>query len=133
MTSRRYNPATMNGNETTVLYRSVGQTELDLIEKSGFKAFPLYLEGQPIFSFLLNEEYARFIASECNANEAFSGYTGYVLRLAVRTDFVAPFEIRKEASAIALEYGIPADRVVQFNENIVGMIELVARYVNRSH
>ena len=123
----------MNGDKTTVLYRPVGQKELDLIEKSGFRAFPHHLEGQPILNFLLNEEYARFIASECNANEASSGYTGYVLRLSVRTDFVAPFEIRKEASAIALEYGIPADRVVQFNENIVGMIDLVARYANRSH
>ena len=121
----------MNGDETTVLYRPVGQKELDLIEKSGFRTFPPHLKGRPNFNFLLNEEYATFIARECNANDAFSGYTGYVLRLSVRTDFVAQFAIRKEGSAIALEYGIPADQIMQFNENIVGMIELITRYKDR--
>jgi hypothetical protein len=123
----------MNGDQTTVLYRPAGQKELDLIKKSGFRAFPPHLEGQTVFNFLLNEEYATFIARECNANNAFSDYTGYVLRLSVRTDFLVQFEIQKEASAIALEYGIPADRIVQFNENIVGMIELITRYTNRSY
>jgi len=123
----------MNSDQTTVLYRPTGQKELDLIKKSGFRAFPPHLEGQTIFNFLLNEEYATFIARECNANNAFSGYTGYVLRLSVRTDFLVQFEIQKEASAIALEYGIPADRIMQFNENIVGMIELITRYENRSY
>jgi hypothetical protein len=80
----------------------------------------------------LNEEYARFIASECITSKASSAYTGYVLRLRVRSDFVAQFEIRKKASEIALEYEIPAGRVVQFNENIVGKIELIARYTDRS-
>jgi hypothetical protein len=121
----------MNGDETIVLYRPAGQNELDLIKKTGFKSFPLHLEGLPIFNFLLNEEYATFIARECNANDAFFGYTGYVLRLSVRSDFVAQFAIRKEDSAIALEYGIPADRIMQFNESIVGMIELIARYEAR--
>jgi hypothetical protein len=121
----------MNGDETIVLYRPAGQNELDLIKKTGFRSFPLHLEGLPIFNFLLNEEYATFIARECNANDAFFGYTGYVLRLSVRSDFVAQFAIRKEDSAIALEYGIPADRIMQFNESIVGMIELIARYEAR--
>jgi hypothetical protein len=123
----------MNGDETTALYRALGQKELDLIEKSGFKAFPPYLEGQPTFNFLLNEQHARFIASEINANKASSAYTGYVLRLYVRSDFVAQFEIRKDVSDPALEYEIPTDRIAQFNENIVGEIELVARYTNRSY
>ena len=121
----------MNGDETIVLYRPAGQNELDLIKKTGFRSFPLHLEGLPIFNFLLNEEYATFIARECNANDAFFGYTGYVLRLSVRSDFVAQFAIWKEDSAIALEYGIPADRIMQFNESIVGMIELIARYEAR--
>jgi hypothetical protein len=118
----------MNDAEITTLYRPVGQKELDLIQKSGFRAFPPNLEIRSIF---LNEEYATFIARECNANDAFSGYIGYVLRLSVRTDFIAQFVISKD-SEIALEYRIPADRITQFNENIVGMIELIARYTNRS-
>lgn len=35
--------------KTTVLYRPVGQKELDLIAASGFLGFPPRLPGQPIF------------------------------------------------------------------------------------
>jgi hypothetical protein len=40
------------------LYRPVGRHELDLIEESGFGAFPPRLPEQPIFYPVLNEEYA---------------------------------------------------------------------------
>jgi hypothetical protein len=113
----------MNGDQTTILYRPAGQEELDLVKKSGFRAFPPRAEAQPILNFLVSEEYATFIARHVNANKASSGYMGYVLSVSVHTDFVTQFAIRKESPAIALEYEIPAGRIIQFNENIVGMIE----------
>ena len=38
----------MNEDDVTVLYRPVGQKELDLIAESEFKEFPPRLEWQPI-------------------------------------------------------------------------------------
>jgi predicted protein tyrosine phosphatase len=119
-------------DETTLLYRPVGQIELDLIAESGFRAFPPRLEWQPIFYPVLNEEYATFIAREWNTKDAASGFVGYVLRFAVRTSHLAQFEIQKVGGATALEYWIPADRLATFNENIVGLIEVVSRYVGNT-
>ena len=122
----------MNAVETTVLYRPVGQKELDLISESGFKAFPPRLEWQPIFYPVLNEEYASFIAREWNTKDAASGFVGYVLRFAVRTNFLAQFEIQKVGSATALEYWIPAEQLTEFNDNIIGSIEIITQYTDQS-
>jgi len=119
----------MSASETTLLYRPVGQAELDLVSQSGFTAFPPRLEGQPIFYPILNEEYASFIAREWNTQDAASGYTGYVLRFAVRTEYLADFDVQKVGSASALEYWIPAEQLPEFNRNIVGPIEIVSQYL----
>ena len=55
-------------DETTVLFRPVGQKEFDLIRESDFTAFPPRLPQQPIFYPVLNEHYATQIAPEWNAN-----------------------------------------------------------------
>ncbi len=118
--------------KTTVLYRPVGQKELDLIAESGFRAFPPRLDWQPIFYPVLNEEYATFIAREWNTKDAASGFVGYVLSFPVRTDYLSQFEVQKVGGATALEYWIPAERLTEFNENIVGLIEIVSTYKNDS-
>jgi hypothetical protein len=120
----------MNDNETMILYRPVGQKELDLIAESGFRSFPPRLEGQPIFYPVLNEEYATFIAREWNTKDAASGFIGYVLRFSVRTNFLAQFDIKKVGSATALEYWIPAEQLTEFNDNIVDVIEIVATHTS---
>ena len=51
---------------TTFLYRPVNQAELDLIEASGWRAFPPRLPEQPIFYPVLNEEYAIQISRDWN-------------------------------------------------------------------
>jgi hypothetical protein len=112
----------------TLLFRPVGQKEFDLIARSGFKSFPPRLEGQPIFYPVLNEEYATFIAREWNTVDAASGFVGYVLRFSVRTNYLARFEVQKVGSATALEYWIPAEQLAEFNENIVGQIEIVSTH-----
>jgi hypothetical protein len=53
--------------ELVVLYRPVGQQELDLIRSSGDKEFPPRLPEQPIFYPVIHEEYAIQIAREWNA------------------------------------------------------------------
>lgn len=118
----------MNTNETTILYRPVGQKELDLIAESGYRSFPPRLEGQPIFYPVLNEEYATYIAREWNTSDAASGFIGYVLRFSVRNVFLDKYEVQKVGSATALEYWIPAEELDQFNDNIVGTIEIIATH-----
>ena len=118
----------MDSDETTALFRPVGQKEFELIAQSGFKSFPPRLEGQPIFSPVLNEEYATFIAREWNTQDAFSGFVGYVLRFSVRSEYLAKFQVQKVGSATALEYWIPSDQLAIFNENIIGTIEVVSTH-----
>jgi hypothetical protein len=66
-----------------VLFRPVGQGELDLIEASEWHAFPPRLDHQPIFYPVLTEEYATKIARDWNTKDPVSGFVGYVLRLEV--------------------------------------------------
>ncbi|HEY4378895.1 MAG TPA: hypothetical protein VGN01_01025 [Acidobacteriaceae bacterium] len=118
----------MQSDEVIVLYRPVGQKEYDLIVGSTFRAFPPRLEGQPIFYPVLNEEYATFIAREWNTKDAASGFVGYVLRFSVRASYLSQFQVQKVGGATALEYWIPAGMLGEFNENIVGAIEVVSQY-----
>jgi len=118
----------MTTEATTSLFRPVGQKELDLIAESGYRAFPPRLDWQPIFYPVLNEEYASFIAREWNTKDEASGYVGYVLRFAVRTEYLAKFPVQKVGSATALELWVPAEELEEFNANVVGLIEVVASY-----
>ena len=114
----------------TVLFRPVGQKELDLIAESRYRSFPPRLEWQPIFYPVLNEEYATFIAREWNTKDAASDFVEYVLRFFVRSEYLENFQVQKVGGATALEYWIPAERLAEFNQNIVGNIEVVSRYVD---
>ena len=122
----------MSPDETTILYRPVGQKELDLIAATDFKAFPPRLEWQPIFYPVMNEEYATFIAREWNMKDEASGFAGYVLRFSVRSKFLSQFPVQKVGSATALELWIPSERLAEFNQEIVGRIELVSTFLNPS-
>ncbi len=115
--------------ETTILFRPVGQKEMDLIEQSGFSAFPPRLEIQPIFYPVLNQEYATQIARDWNTKDAASGFVGYVTRFHVSSDYLAQYEIQiVGAAAVHQEYWIPAEKLDEFNANIVGQIEIIDRF-----
>jgi hypothetical protein len=115
-------------SDLITLYRPVGQAELDLIKAGGFRQFPPRLPGQPIFYPVLNEEYATQIARDWNTKDAASGFVGYVLRFKVRSEFLSHYEIKTVGSSVHQEYWIPAEDVKTFNQNIVGVIELVGKY-----
>jgi hypothetical protein len=112
---------------TTTLFRPVGAEELRLIADSGHTSFPPRLRGQPIFYPVLNEEYATQIARDWNAKNSAAG-VGYVTCFAVKTEYLAQFEVHKVGSAKHLEYWIPAEGLDEFNRNIVGKIEVVAEF-----
>ena len=115
-------------DETTTLYRPVGQGELDLVRASGFRRFPPRLPEQPIFYPVLNEQYATQIARDWNTRDASSGFVGYVLRFAVRSECLDHYQVRTVGSPEHREYWIPAADLEIFNENIVGAIELITEF-----
>ena len=111
--------------ETTTLYRPVGPKELQLIKESDYKKFPPRLPEQPIFYPVLNEEYASKIAKDWNVKASGSGF---VTKFAVKSDYLAKFEIQTVGSSICQEYWIPAEELEEFNQNIVDRIEVVAEF-----
>ena len=119
---------TSQSDETTVLFRPVGQGELDLIAETGFQRFPPRLPGQPIFYPVLNEEYATEIARDWNTKDAVSGYVGYVTRFAVRKDYLDGYEVQVAGARRHQEYWIPAEDLAAFNDQIVGAIEVIAEF-----
>jgi hypothetical protein len=114
-------------SKTTVLYRPVGTDELALIRKSGFRNFPPRLPEQPIFYPVLNEEYATQIARDWNARRN-ADRRGYVTRFQVRTAFLARYEVQTVGAAHHQEYWILSEELAEFNQNIVGEIEVLAEY-----
>jgi hypothetical protein len=115
----------MPGGDVVTLWRPVGPTELELIRKSGMRAFPPRLPEQPIFYPVLSEEYAVKIARDWNVPASGSGY---VTRFEVRRDYLDKYRIQTAGGSAHLEYWIPAEEMTAFNEAIVGEIEIVAEF-----
>ena len=118
-------------DETTVLFRPVGQKEFDLIRETSFREFPPRLPEQPIFYPVLNEEYARQIARDWNAKHN-EERVGYVTRFHVRTEYLKRYEVQTVGGSVHQEYWIPAEELAEFNQNIAGAIEIVAEYRNEA-
>jgi hypothetical protein len=111
--------------ETVTLWRPTGSEELALVEASGWTAWPPRLPDQPIFYPVLNEEYATRIARDWNVKA--SG-VGYVTRFKVDQDFLDRYEVQQVGGQTILEYWIPAQELPDFNQHIIGRIEVVAEY-----
>ncbi|OCR00254.1 hypothetical protein BCD67_24935 [Oscillatoriales cyanobacterium USR001] len=114
--------------KTVTLFRPVGQKEMDLIQKSGYTSFPPRLPFQPIFYPVLSEEYAIQIARDWNTKDAASGYTGYVTTFRVKANFLSRYSIQTVGSSKHKEYWIPAEDMAEFNQNIVGLIEVIGKF-----
>ena len=112
----------------TILFRPVGQAELDLIAATGFSRFPPRLPSQPIFYPVLTESYAAEIARDWNTRDEASGYAGYVLRFRVETEFLARYPERIAGAARHRELWVPAEELEEFNRHIRGPIEVVAEF-----
>jgi hypothetical protein len=115
--------------EIVVLFRPVGKKELELIEEAGFKAFPPRLFHQPIFYPVLNQAYAEQIARDWNTKDEISGYAGFVTKFSVRKEYLDKFSIETVgAQSVHEEYWIPAEDLDEFNQNIVGFIEVISEF-----
>jgi hypothetical protein len=117
-----------SSNDSVTLFRPVGAAELELVRQSGFTAFPPRLPEQPIFYPVLEEEYANQIAREWNTRNARSGNAGFVLRFRVRSEFLNRYMVHQVGSRLHREYWIPAGDLEEFNQNIVGKIEVIREF-----
>jgi predicted RNA binding protein YcfA (HicA-like mRNA interferase family) len=72
-----------------------------------------------------NEEYATQIARDWNAK---SSGSGFVTRFQMNASFLSAYDVHTVGSANHTEYWIPAEDLPQFNENIIGNIEVIAEY-----
>lgn len=113
---------------TSILYRPVGQKELDLVRNSGWKEFPPRLFWQPIFYPVLTLEYAQHIARDWNTKDPNSDFVGYVLRFRVLTDYLDGYEVHEVGGRDRREYWIPAEELSAFNNAINGEIELLEEH-----
>lgn len=114
--------------ETISLWRPVGQRELELIADRGWTRYPPRLTGQPIFYPVLNEPCATKIARDWNTKDPASGHVGHVLRFEVDAGYAGRFPPRRVGGAGIDELWVPAEQLGDFNDHIVGEIELVAAY-----
>ena len=101
----RHDPATV------LLYRPVGQAELDLVAASDWLEFPLQLPEPPVF----------YLAPPGPAAGLPGTGPGYLLRLAVDADYVAHFEAAGPEPA---ELRVPTAELAGFNRRITGRIEV---------
>jgi hypothetical protein len=111
--------------DLATLYRPVGPRELELIRQSQFRAFPPRLPEQPIFYPVLTEEYAIMIARDWNVPA--SG-AGFVTRFRVRRSYLSRYQVQNAGGSRLQEYWIPADDLDQFNNNIIGDIEVIREF-----
>lgn len=111
----------------TTLWRPVGPKELALIEASGMKAFPPRLPEQPIFYPVTTRAYAVKIARDWNAPESGSGY---VTQFDVRTDFLSKYRVEIAGGREHQEYWIPAEDLDDFNQAIIGPIEVIDTFTS---
>ena len=111
-----------------MLFRPVGQPELDLIELSGWRRFPPRLDWQPIFYPVLTEEYATAIARDWNTKDKENGSVGYVTRFEIERGYLERHDVHDVGGRELQEYWIPAEELDEFNGHIVGLIEVISEW-----
>jgi putative RNA 2'-phosphotransferase len=112
------------GKKTLTLFRPTGLKELELIFRSGMKAFPPRLPEQPIFYPVMNREYAQQIARDWNAKSE-QDRVGFVLRFNVEADCVARYPVQTAGARQHQELWVPAEELDEFNRHVVGEIEVI--------
>ena len=114
-----------------ILYRPTGKAELELVEQSGWTAWPPRLADQPIFCPVLTFDYAEKIARDWNSVRAAPDNFGYVTRFEIDDKTAARYPVEVAGGSAHEELWVPAEELDLFNAGIVGKIEVVATYKDR--
>ena len=111
--------------DTVVLFRPTGPKEIAIVAANGFKRWPPRFPNQPIFYPVTNEDYARKIALDWNVK---SDGAGYATRFEVTKPFMDRYPIQNVGAGDHTEWWIPAEDLEEMNDNIVGLIEIIAEF-----
>ena len=111
--------------DTVVLFRPTGPKEIAIVAANGFKRWPPRFPNQPIFYPVTNENYARKIALDWNVK---SDGASYVTRFEVDKTFMDRYPIQNVGAGDHTEWWIPAEDLEEMNDNIVGLIEIIAEF-----
>lgn len=111
--------------KVVVLFRPVGQKELDLIKASDWKRFPPRLPEQPYFYPVTTDEYASKIARDWNAKHE---GVGYVVEFYVKENYLSKYPLQTVGGKDHQEYWIPAEELESFNDNLKGQIYNIIKY-----
>ncbi len=111
--------------DTVILYRPVGLGELELIKESGWTKFPPRLPAQPIFYPVMNEEYAIQISEQWNV-PAYGA--GFVTKFHLNKEYASKFDVQNVGGEIHNELWVPSEELEEFNNNIVGLIEVTKEF-----
>ncbi len=117
----------MNTN-SKILYRPVGQKELELIKASAYKRFPPRLAWQPIFYPVMDFEYACTIAKDWNTQDDENGNVGYVTQFEIPLDYFQKFKTENVGAANHNELWVPAKELDEFNSRILSGIKVVKTF-----
>ncbi len=109
----------MSALQLQTLYKPVGQRELTLIERSGWTRFPPRIARRPVFYTDMSDEEA----ATCAVRE-----TGYIIKFHIRKDYLMKYAVRHNECNDHDELCVPTHALEDFNNNIIGLIE-VARVV----
>ena len=107
------------------MYRPVGPAELELLEGLGFRAWPPRLAEQPFFYPVTNLEYAREITVKWNVPQY---GRGYVTRFAVESAYLGRYAVQTVGAERHTEWWVPSEELEQFNQHLVGLIEVVEEH-----
>lgn len=111
-----------------ILYRPVGQKELELIKNNNFKKFPPRLLTQPFFYPVLNKKYAEEIAKRWNTKDKNSEFVGYITQFEIEDKYISKFKIQTVGKSYHQEFWISSDELENFNNHIMGDIKIIAKF-----
>ncbi|WP_228374731.1 ADP-ribosylation/crystallin J1 [Chryseobacterium oranimense] len=116
---------------TKTLYRPVGEKEMILIAENGYKKFPPRLEWQPIFYPVLDESYASEIAEKWNTRDEAGNYLGFVTKFNVKEETANQYPAQNVGARNHNELWVPSEELDDFNDAIVGEIEVIKVFVGK--
>lgn len=105
--------------ELLTLYRPVGPEELDFIARSGWTRFPPRLRRKTIF---YHEIEKASLAEEQPVDHICRNT--FIIRIHMLSDYLKRFSMKDGEESDCEELCIPLDRSEEFNNHIIGLIEL---------
>lgn len=97
------------------------------------RTFPPRLPEQPIFYPVLTFEYAEKIARDWNSVRENHNFVGLVVRFGIDDAYPTRFQAQNVGEHNCQELWVPAEQLDEFNQYVIGAIDVVAEYRNGAY